>query len=163
MNKFWIKNEEDMLEAGEKIGRMLHSGDVLVLTGELGTGKTTLTKGIAKGLDISQMIKSPTYTIVREYIRGRLPLFHMDVYRLSSGEGEGIGLDEYFDRDGVVVMEWGTNLLDELPEDYVEILLTYEKNQGGRLMALAGVGNHGKEMAEQLSKAIAENSEISQE
>ncbi|MGX6979895.1 tRNA (adenosine(37)-N6)-threonylcarbamoyltransferase complex ATPase subunit type 1 TsaE [Vagococcus elongatus] len=157
MNKFWIQTEEEMLEAGEKIGRTLNSGDVLVLTGELGTGKTTLTKGIAKGLEISQMIKSPTYTIIREYTKGRLPLFHMDVYRLGSGEGESIGLDEYFDREGVVVMEWGTNLSEELPEDYVEILLTYEKDQGGRLLELVGVGEQGQARADQLSKVIAED------
>ena len=75
------------------------AGDVIVLTGDLGAGKTTMTKGIALGLGISQMIKSPTYTIIREYPQGRLPLYHMDVYRVEEGADE-LGLDEYFEGDG---------------------------------------------------------------
>ena len=72
------KNEEELLALGERLGHLLQKDDVLILTGELGAGKTTFTKGLAKGLDICQMIKSPTYTIVREY-EGRLPLYHLDV------------------------------------------------------------------------------------
>lgn len=136
-----IKNEEEMLILGEQLGTHLIPGDVLVLTGELGAGKTTLTKGIAKGLGIEQMIKSPTYTIVREYAKGRLPLYHMDVYRLTDGEGEGFGLEEYYFQDGVVIMEWGNNLLSELPEQYLEVILQYGKNGEGRVIDLLGHGD----------------------
>ena len=73
----YSQNEEELISIGQKLGRLLNSGDIIVLSGDLGAGKTTLTKGIAKGLDVSQMIKSPTYTIVREY-EGRLPLYHLD-------------------------------------------------------------------------------------
>lgn len=73
---FYSHNEDELMAYGYQLGRKLQAGDVLVLTGDLGAGKTTLTKGIAKGLDIDQMIKSPTYTIVREY-EGRLPLYHL--------------------------------------------------------------------------------------
>ena len=77
----YTKNEEELINLGERLGTLLQKNDVLILSGELGAGKTTFTKGLAKGLGIRQMIKSPTYTIVREY-EGRLPLYHLDVYRI---------------------------------------------------------------------------------
>ena len=104
------------------IGQKAQAGDVIILTGDLGAGKTTMTKGIALGLGISQMIKSPTYTIIREYPQGRLPLYHMDVYRVEEGADE-LGLDEYFEGDGLSVVEWGSLIEEELPEDYLEIIL----------------------------------------
>jgi len=87
----YTKNEEELQSLGERLGYLLEKNDVLILTGELGAGKTTFTKGLAKGLQISQMIKSPTYTIVREY-EGRLPLYHLDVYRIE-GDADSIDLD----------------------------------------------------------------------
>ncbi|MHC5372468.1 tRNA (adenosine(37)-N6)-threonylcarbamoyltransferase complex ATPase subunit type 1 TsaE [Enterococcus sp. LJL120] len=121
-----LKNLEDTEKLAEIIGQVAAAGDNLVLTGDLGAGKTTLTKGIAKGLGISQMIKSPTYTIIREYENGRLPLYHMDVYRLM-GQTDDLGLDEYFEGEGLSVIEWGTLLEDSLPEDYLELII--EKNE----------------------------------
>ncbi|MFV0559610.1 MAG: tRNA (adenosine(37)-N6)-threonylcarbamoyltransferase complex ATPase subunit type 1 TsaE [Enterococcus sp.] len=105
------------------IGTEAQPGDNLILTGDLGAGKTTLTKGIAKGLGIDQMIKSPTYTLIREYGQGRIPLYHMDVYRVSEGASD-MGLDEYFEGDGLCVIEWGNLLDEEKPEDYLELILT---------------------------------------
>ena len=90
---FYSQNEDELIAYGKKLGLMLQAGDVLVLTGDLGAGKTTITKGIAKGLGITQMIKSPTYTIVREY-DGRLPLYHLDVYRIVN-DTEAIDLDDF--------------------------------------------------------------------
>ncbi|MGX7197708.1 tRNA (adenosine(37)-N6)-threonylcarbamoyltransferase complex ATPase subunit type 1 TsaE [Enterococcus olivae] len=104
------------------IGETAKASDNLVLTGDLGAGKTTLTKGIAKGLGIEQMIKSPTYTIIREYPQGRIPLYHMDVYRVESGAAD-LGLDEYFEGDGFSVIEWGNLLKEALPVDYLEMLI----------------------------------------
>lgn len=103
---------------GEKIGQALGSGDVIAFSGDLGAGKTALTRGIARGLTIEEAITSPTYTIVNEY-EGRLPLFHFDLYRLS-GEEElfDLGFEEYFGRSGVCVLEWsqraGEDVLKEL-------------------------------------------------
>lgn len=131
-------SEQEMRHIGEKIGRHLKAGSVLILTGELGTGKTTLTKGIAKGLDIQQMIKSPTYTIVCEY-EGRLPLYHMDVYRID-GDTDGVELEEYIRDDSVVIIEWGELIddpiinhpiritLDRLPDDNRQIVIDFGKN-----------------------------------
>lgn len=107
---------------GKIIGEAAQPSDNLVLTGELGAGKTTLTKGIALGLGIDQMIKSPTYTIIREYPQGHLPLYHMDVYRIESG-ADDLGLDDYFEGEGLSVIEWGQQLGDYLPEDYLELIL----------------------------------------
>ncbi|HJG23546.1 tRNA (adenosine(37)-N6)-threonylcarbamoyltransferase complex ATPase subunit type 1 TsaE [Enterococcus durans] len=104
------------------IGEVAMAGDNLVLTGDLGAGKTTLTKGIAQGLGIDQMIKSPTYTIIREYNQGRLPLYHMDIYRVAAS-GADLGLDEYFEGEGLSVVEWGNLLEEALPEDYLELVL----------------------------------------
>ncbi len=86
--------------------QQLVAGDVLVLDGDLGAGKTTFTKGLAAGLEIPDIIKSPTFTIIHEYQDGRLPLYHMDAYRLENGGAEDLGLEEYFDGDGVSVVEW---------------------------------------------------------
>ncbi|EMF0097405.1 tRNA (adenosine(37)-N6)-threonylcarbamoyltransferase complex ATPase subunit type 1 TsaE, partial [Enterococcus hirae] len=104
-------------ELAKVIGEVALPGDNLVLTGDLGAGKTTLTKGIARGLGIEQMIKSPTYTIIREYDQGRLPLYHMDIYRVAAS-GADLGLDEYFEGEGLSVIEWGNLLEEALPEDY---------------------------------------------
>ena len=113
------KNEDELMAFGKKLGNILEKNDVLILTGELGAGKTTLTKGLATGLGINQMIKSPTYTIVREY-EGRLPLYHLDVYRIG-GDADSIDLDEFLFGDGVTVIEWGHLLGEDLPSDYLEL------------------------------------------
>lgn len=117
-----IHNLEETQHLAKTIGEEAYPGDNLVLTGDLGAGKTTLTKGIALGLGIQQMIKSPTYTIIREYDSGRIPLYHMDVYRIE-GAADDLGLDEYFEGEGLSVIEWGNLLADNLPEDYLELII----------------------------------------
>lgn len=122
------------------IGQKAQAGDVIVLTGDLGAGKTIMTKGIALGLGISQMIKSPTYTIIREYQQGRLPLYHMDVYRVEEGADE-LGLDEYFEGEGLSVVEWGSLIEEELPEDYLEIILSKDSQKADkRVLELRATG-----------------------
>ena len=94
----------------------------MVLEGDLGAGKTTLTKGIALGLGIDRVIKSPTYTLIREYRKGRLPLFHMDMYRIEeSGGASEVGLEEYFYAGGVCVVEWAQYIEDELPQAFLTV------------------------------------------
>ena len=122
----YSQNEEELISIGQKLGRLLNSGDIIVLSGDLGAGKTTLTKGIAKGLDVSQMIKSPTYTIVREY-EGRLPLYHLDVYRIGDiEEMDEIGYEDYFYGEGVCLIEWADLIQEILPPDVIAIEI--EKN-----------------------------------
>lgn len=137
------------------IGQKAQAGDVIVLTGDLGgAGKTTMTKGIALGLGISQMIKSPTYTIIREYPQGRLPLYHMDVYRVEEGADE-LGLDEYFEGDGLSVVEWGGSLIEEeLPEDYLEIILNKDSQEADkRVLEFRGTGPLAEERIAEILQA----------
>lgn len=134
---FYSQTENELIAIGERLGRCLIAGDVVVLSGDLGAGKTTLTKGIAEGLAIHQMIKSPTYTIVREY-EGRLPLYHLDVYRIG-GDSDSIDLDDFLFGEGVTVIEWGELMQDDLPEDYLEVQIT--KIETGRQVSLV---THGK-------------------
>ena len=131
-------NEIDMKKIAQKLGEQLQAGDVIVLTGELGSGKTTFTKGIGLGLGIKQMIKSPTYTIVREY-EGRLPLYHMDVYRIGD-DPDSIDLDEYLFNTGVTVIEWGNLLAQDLPDTYLEIIFDYTAER--RNLTLKPHGEH---------------------
>ena len=145
---FYSHNEDEVLAYGYQLGRKLQAGDVLVLTGDLGAGKTTLTKGIAKGLDIDQMIKSPTYTIVREY-EGRLPLYHLDVYRIGN-DPDSIDLDDFLYGDGVAVIEWGELLEEDLLGDYLEIIIT--PSGDGRDIELQSNGPRSKELSEAIER-----------
>ena len=135
----YSQNEEELISIGQKLGRLLDSGDIIVLSGDLGAGKTTLTKGIAKGLDISQMIKSPTYTIVREY-EGRLPLYHLDVYRIGD-DPDSIDLDDFLFGDGATIIEWGELIEPSLSDAYLKIFIRDESLLGDYL--LISISHHG--------------------
>lgn len=143
---FETRNEDGLIMLGTLIGQKVRSGQVIVLTGDLGAGKTTLTKGIGKGLGVQQMIKSPTYTIVREY-EGNLPLYHLDVYRLGD-DPDSIDLDDFIYAEGVTVIEWGQLLGDALPNDYLEITLT--KTDHGRSLSFRATGKESKALVEEI-------------
>jgi tRNA threonylcarbamoyladenosine biosynthesis protein TsaE len=101
---------------GKEIAAKLRSGEVLALDGDLGAGKTQFVKGLAAGLGCADVVTSPTFTLVHEYTGGRLPLFHLDFYRLdSSGEALGLGLDDYLAAGGVLAIEWAGKFPDLLP------------------------------------------------
>ncbi len=118
---FVIENEEKMKAFGLELGEMLKSGDVVCLTGDLGAGKTTLTKAIAVGLGIDDYVTSPSYTIVNEY-EGRLPLYHFDVYRINDAEEMyELGYEDYFFGSGVCIIEWAGMVEDLLPEERIWI------------------------------------------
>lgn len=142
----YTKNEDELLALGKKLGSVLEKNDVLILTGELGAGKTTFTKGLAKGLEIEQMIKSPTYTIVREY-EGRLPLYHLDVYRIE-GDADSIDLDEFLFGGGITVIEWGNLLGQDLPDDYLEVEIL--KEASGRQLNFKANGSRAQQLLEEL-------------
>lgn len=130
----YIKNEHDTEEFGMKLASTLEPGDIVALIGDLGTGKTTLTKYIAKGLGVTENIDSPTFNIVKEHKSGIIPLFHFDVYRLSSGdELLDIGADEYFYSDGVCIIEWADIVADVVPEKAKVIFIEYGEKQGERV------------------------------
>lgn len=144
--KYTINNLEETERFATLIGQKAQAGDVLILTGDLGAGKTTLTKGIAKGLGITRMVKSPTYTIIREYREGRLPLYHMDVYRIESGADE-LGLEEYFEGDGLSVVEWGNLLQEERPQDYLELILARSTDEDARTITTQPFGPESERLA----------------
>jgi len=101
---------------GERLGRTLAAGDTVALVGELGAGKTSFVQGLARGLGVGGNVSSPTFTIVKEHDDGRIPLFHVDFYRLEhAGELAAIGFDDYFERGGVVVVEWADRFPGALP------------------------------------------------
>ena len=111
---------------GQRLAKRLLPGDVIAYFGDLGAGKTALTRGIAQGLGVTDLVTSPTYTIVREYLTGRIPLFHFDMYRLgSSDELFDIGWEDYLARGGVCAVEWSENVEDALRD---AIYITIEKD-----------------------------------
>ncbi|MBZ4663662.1 MAG: tsaE [Caloramator sp.] len=123
MITFVTNNERETFELGYKIGTKLKKGDVISLNGDLGAGKTHLTKGIAAGLGVDDYITSPTFTIVNEYM-GRLPFYHFDVYRIDDiYEMYEIGFDEYLYGDGVCVVEWGDMVEELLPKNKIYIYI----------------------------------------
>ena len=146
----YTKNEEELINLGERLGTLLQKNDVLILSGELGAGKTTFTKGLAKGLGIRQMIKSPTYTIVREY-EGRLPLYHLDVYRIE-GDADSIDLDEFLFGGGVTVIEWGHLLGEDFPDSYLELELLKEAE--GRRLHFSAQGPRAEQLIKELQNGV---------
>lgn len=105
-------------------GSLLHAGDIVCLDGDLGAGKTVFTAGIADCLGIKEPVPSPTFTILIEHREGRLPLFHFDVYRLNGGEEfYDLGFTEYFNENGVCVIEWASKIKDTLGNDVIRILI----------------------------------------
>lgn len=128
---FYVNSLEETTEIGYSIGKLLNSGDIICLTGDLGTGKTHITKGIAKGLNINDTITSPTFTIVNEYDSGRLKLYHFDVYRVSDpDEIYAIGFDDYIFSDGVSIIEWANYIEEILPKEYLHILIEKDLSKG---------------------------------
>lgn len=112
-------NERETIELAQNIESEKFPNMIICLEGELGSGKTVFTKGIANALGISESITSPTFTIIKEY-EGEMPLYHMDVYRLN-GNVEGLGIEEYFTKNGVVVIEWAETIKDILPKERIVI------------------------------------------
>lgn len=122
--EFIVDSVDKTLSLGKQLGKLVHSGDIICLNGDLGAGKTHLTKGIAEGLEIYDHITSPTFTIVNEYY-GRLKLYHFDVYRVNDpDEISAIGFDEYIFSDGVSVIEWSNYIEELIPNNHLSITIT---------------------------------------
>ena len=134
MREIIIRSEADTKAFGYELAESLKPGRVLALIGNFGTGKTTLTKYIAEGLGVTEMLTSPTFTIVKEYYSGRLPLYHFDVYRLeSAAQLFEIGAEEYFYGCGVSIVEWADQVAEILPDETLCIFIEYGENEGERI------------------------------
>lgn len=118
--KITSRSIEDTMELAENIESEKFPGMIICLDGELGSGKTVFVKGFAKSLGLEETITSPTFNIVKEYTSGEMPLYHMDVYRLEDGD-ESIGFNDYFNSDGVSIIEWSELISDILPEERLDI------------------------------------------
>lgn len=139
-----IPSAQAMVELGRILGELVRPGDVVALVGDLGVGKTTLVQGIAQGLDIQELVTSPTFTLIKDYASGRLNLHHIDVYRLEDPEEIlHLGLDELLWGEGVVVLEWADRILSLLPEDYLEISITRHVNIRKAVIEPRGKGYEG--------------------
>jgi tRNA threonylcarbamoyladenosine biosynthesis protein TsaE len=129
--EFETYSPEETFALGKQIGEGAKPGDVYVLNGDLGVGKTVFAQGFAGGLGISEPINSPTFTILQIYDEGRLPLYHFDVYRLTAPEEmEEIGYDEYFYGGGVCLIEWGGQIRELLPPSFYEITIEKDLSRG---------------------------------
>ncbi|MFI8578243.1 tRNA (adenosine(37)-N6)-threonylcarbamoyltransferase complex ATPase subunit type 1 TsaE [Rossellomorea aquimaris] len=149
MNQFEIitTSPEETGQFAEKLAAHLKPGAVLTLEGDLGAGKTTFTKGLAKGLGVTKTVNSPTFTIIKEY-RGRLPLYHMDVYRLDDSF-EDLGFDEYFEGEGVTVVEWAHLIQDQLPEELLSLSI-YREGDSTRRIVLKPYGDRYSELCKEI-------------
>ena len=118
--KITTRSEFDTIELAQNIESEKFENMVICLDGELGSGKTVFTKGLANALGIKESVTSPTFTIIKEYNDGEMPLYHMDVYRLD-GNTDGVGIEEYFTKGGITVIEWAKTIKEILPEERLEI------------------------------------------
>lgn len=139
-------------KAGAVLGRLLQAGDVILLEGELGAGKTTFTKGVGQGLGVEGYVNSPTFTLVNEY-QGRLPLYHMDCYRLESPrEALDLGIEEYLYGDGATIIEWPERITEVLPQEFLRVKLGYV-NDTKRTIRLEPFGARYIELATEFKKS----------
>jgi len=140
---------EETQQFGARLGKLAQPGDIFLLVGKLGAGKTCLTQGIARGLGIAEYAASPSFVVVRE-LHGRLPLYHMDFYRLENLEEiADLGLDDYFYGKGVSVVEWAEKGLSLLPPEHLLIEMSYISDTGRRLK-LKARGKRYRELVAEL-------------
>lgn len=147
--KITTHNEVETIEIAQNLESEKFPNMVICLDGELGSGKTVFTKGFAQALGINEIITSPTYNIIKEYLNGELPLYHMDVYRLD-GNTDGIGIEEYFTKGGVVIIEWADSIRDILPKERLDIKFKVLDEEKRNLVFIP----HGKKYEELLEVTL---------
>lgn len=150
-----IYSEEEILELGRHIARVLESQDTVYLIGELGAGKTTLVRGIARALNYKGRVNSPTFTLMNVY-NSTPPIFHFDFYRLEGGDVLDIGLDDYLEREGIVLIEWPQLAEEFLPQEalHINIELVEDDYDRERRVIISGRGKRYTEKLERLKKYV---------
>lgn len=152
MLKIELNGLEETKEFGIKIGKLLKSGDILCLNGDLGAGKTTLTKSIGLGLGVEDYITSPTFSLINEY-EGRVPVYHFDVYRLENVEDlYDLGFDEYFYGHGVSIIEWADKIEKLIPKERIVLDIEKAIDLDSRIINITGYGSRYLEVLEELEK-----------
>ena len=144
--KIVTNSELETIELAQNLESEKFPNMVICLNGDLGSGKTMFTKGIANALGIDETITSPTYTIVKEYLYGELPLYHMDVYRLD-GNTEGVGIEDYYNKGGIVVIEWANTIKDILPKERLDIKFVVS-DESKRVLVFEPHGKKYEELCE---------------
>jgi len=153
MSEYQIETHSELetKHVAEQLGLFLKPGDVVTLEGDLGAGKTTFAKGLSSGLGVTRVVNSPTFTIIKEY-QGELPFYHMDVYRLEDSE-EDIGFGEYFNGEGVCLVEWAHFISEFLPSEYLNINISYI-DEYTRLLEFLPEGERFDSVASELLGAL---------
>lgn len=140
MLTFTTSSAEETISLGYKIGKLLKKGDIIAMQGTLAAGKTTITKGIAQALGITETVTSPTFCLISEY-QGTMPLYHMDVYRLDGREDFiNLGTDDMLYGDGVCIIEWSEKIMEELPSSTIILKITPQED-GKRLIQIENWNN----------------------
>ncbi|MFH1996141.1 MAG: tRNA (adenosine(37)-N6)-threonylcarbamoyltransferase complex ATPase subunit type 1 TsaE [Candidatus Omnitrophota bacterium] len=147
------RSVEETMRFAESFGKLLSPGDTVALIGELGSGKTVFTKGIARGLKVAspEYVNSPTFVIIKEH-KGAIPLYHMDVYRLEGPRSiETVPYDDYFYGDGVTVVEWAGKISESLPEEHIRIELSH-RGETTRKIIVTALGSRYKKLLRRMKK-----------
>ena len=146
--KYTSRSERDTIELAENFEAEKFSGMVICLEGDLGTGKTLFTKGFAASMEIDETITSPSYNIIKEYYSGEMPLYHMDVYRLD-GKVEDLGIEEYYTRKGITIIEWADMIPDYLPKNRLDIKIKSSgEDENKRIIVITPHGKKYEELCE---------------
>lgn len=155
--KIISRSAQETLKLGGILSRNLKPGDIICLEGDLGSGKTTLTKGIAAGLGVDKdKVTSSSFILIRQHLEGRIPLFHFDLYRLKdAGNIATLGYEEYLYDEGVSVIEWADNLDCLMPKEYLMVELSYGSNDSERIFKLSAKGARYKELLGRFNENIS--------
>lgn len=146
--KVTSRNEKDTIELAQNLESEKFPNMVICLQGDLGSGKTIFTKGFASSLGIEEAVTSPTFNIIKEYTSGEMDLYHMDVYRLD-GKVDELGIEEYYHKDGVVIIEWSDMIKEYLPEERLEIKIKLsEEDEDTRIILITPYGQQYEDLCE---------------
>ncbi len=146
--KITSRSEQDTIELAQNIESEKFPNMVICLQGDLGSGKTVFTKGFASSLGVEETVTSPTFNIIKEYSSGEMDLYHMDVYRLD-GKVEDLGIEEYYHKDGIVIIEWSDMIKDYLPEERLEIKIKLsEESEDVRIILITPYGKQYEDLCE---------------
>lgn len=150
--EYLVKSVEDTQKLAKFLAKFLEEEDVILLDGDLGAGKTTFTQSLAKALGIEEVVNSPTFSIVNEYEFNKGVLYHFDLYRIEEAEELfDIGFEEYFSKEGIIVIEWAEKFIEEIPQPWLKIYITKE-DENSRIFQITGIGNKWEMFLEELKK-----------